>query len=106
MTIKEIRTFAKEKGFTLPIKATKEVLIHSIQRNEGNQACYAKQACNNNVCLWFKDCKRAFKNTSLLVVRFGQDLYLTTFVNINITNIFSSCNDILCCFTKNINIHI
>lgn len=62
MTIKEIRTFAKEKGFTLPIKATKEVLIHSIQRNEGNQACYAKQACNNNVCLWFKDCKRAFKN--------------------------------------------
>ena len=56
MTIKEIRTFAKEKGFTLPIKATKEVLIHSIQ------ACYAKQACNNNVCLWFKDCKRAFKN--------------------------------------------
>lgn len=57
MTIKEIRTFAEEKGFTLPIKATKEVLIHSI-----NQACYAKQACNNNVCLWFKDCKRAFKN--------------------------------------------
>lgn len=31
MTIKEIRTFAKEKGFTLPIKATKEVLIHSIK---------------------------------------------------------------------------
>ena len=31
MTIKEIRTFAEEKGFTLPIKATKEVLIHTIQ---------------------------------------------------------------------------
>lgn len=65
MIIKEIRKFANEKGIVLPKKATKEVLIHSIQRNEGNQACYAKQACNNNVCLWFKDCKRAFKNGSV-----------------------------------------
>ena len=50
MTIKEIRTFAKEKGFTLPIKATKEVLIHTIQSYEGNQACYATKVCDNYNC--------------------------------------------------------
>ena len=33
MIIKEIRKFANEKGIVLPKKATKEVLIQSIQRN-------------------------------------------------------------------------
>lgn len=64
MTIKEIRTFAKEKGFTLPIKATKEVLIHTIQSYEGNQACYATKVCDNYNCLWSKDCIKALKKKS------------------------------------------
>lgn len=41
MIIKEIRKFANEKGIVLPKKATKEVLIHTIQVAEGNNSCYA-----------------------------------------------------------------
>ena len=41
MIIKEIRKFADEKGIVLPKKATKEVLIHTIQVAEGNNSCYA-----------------------------------------------------------------
>ena len=62
MTIKGIRIFAKEKGFILPIKATKEVLIHNIQKYEENQACYATKVCDNYNCLWSKDCVKAIKN--------------------------------------------
>lgn len=53
MIIKEIRKFANEKGIVLPKKATKEVLIHTIQVAEGNNSCYAtKKNCYNHSCLW------------------------------------------------------
>lgn len=63
MIIKEIRKFANDKGITLPKRATKELLIHTIQNFEGNQTCYAKKNnCNNSLCLWHKDCGKAFKS--------------------------------------------
>ena len=43
MIIKEIRKFANEKGIVLPKKATKEVLIHTIQVAEGNNSCNKKK---------------------------------------------------------------
>lgn len=62
MIIKEIRKFANEKGIILPKKATKEILIHTIQIAEGNNSCYAKKNCYDNSCLWYKDCRKTFKN--------------------------------------------
>ena len=63
MIIKEIRKFANEKGIVLPKKATKEVLIHTIQVAEGNNSCYAtKKICYDHSCLWHKDCRKTFKN--------------------------------------------
>lgn len=62
MIVKEIRVFANEKGITLPKKSTKEELIHIIQAAEGNESCYANKDCNNNICLWYKDCRKAFKS--------------------------------------------
>lgn len=67
MTIKEIREFAITKGFILPKREKKAVLVRLIQYAEGNNACYAMQKCENNMCLWYKDCQKDYtkqvKNT-------------------------------------------
>ena len=61
MTIKEIRIFAETKGISLPKRAKKADLIHSIQRFEGNEACYGTKQCANTRCLWHQDCIKASK---------------------------------------------
>lgn len=60
MTIKEIRDFAATKGFSLPKREKKAVLVHLIQCAERNDACYATQKCENTLCLWHKDCQKEY----------------------------------------------
>lgn len=60
MRVDEIRHIAREHG----VKASglkKTDLIHEIQRQEGNAACYGtdhEQRCDQLGCLWRADCSR------------------------------------------------
>lgn len=60
-TVKFIKKYAKDKGFQLPKIGKKEIFIHSIQSQEGNNPCYGTQFCSNKECLWFKDCQKEYK---------------------------------------------
>lgn len=58
MKLQDIRAIAKH--FQLkPNGASKAELIHQIQRKEGNFDCYATASlgiCDQEACLWRKDC--------------------------------------------------
>ncbi len=61
MKIQAIRTIAKKIGMTVGRQGKIE-LIRSIQREEGNNACFATpyvSACNQINCLWLEDCLKA-----------------------------------------------
>ncbi len=58
MNMQEIRQIARAQGVK-PGKQTKERLIKTIQRAEGNFDCFATAfngICNQSGCLWRKDC--------------------------------------------------
>nr|UWD63228.1 MAG: HeH/LEM domain protein [Bacteriophage sp.] len=60
-TIKEIQSIAKDRAVELPKKIKKADMIHILQEQEGNSPCYATKKCNDDVCLWYKDCQKAIK---------------------------------------------
>lgn len=60
-TIKEIKNIAADRGVILPKKIKKPEMVHILQIQEGNNPCYAKQLCCNEMCLWIKDCQKEYK---------------------------------------------
>lgn len=63
MKMDDIKTIAKKMGLKIS-KLKKEQLIHLIQVEEGNFACYATAAvasCGQAACLWKDDCVKAAK---------------------------------------------
>jgi hypothetical protein len=58
MTLKKIKDLAKEKGIRVG-NMKKENIIRSIQRAEGNFACFGTAKigeCDQTNCLWREDC--------------------------------------------------
>ena len=57
MTVMQIKTIAKDLGIN-PGKMTKPNIIKKIQTKEGNFPCFktAINYCDQNKCLWQKDC--------------------------------------------------
>ena len=58
MNMQEIRQLARTQGLK-PGKQTKESLVKTIQRTEGNFDCFAtayQGVCSQTGCLWRKDC--------------------------------------------------
>lgn len=58
MNMKEIQTIAKNIGIK-SLKLKKVDLIHLIQKEEGNFDCFATASsgvCDQQQCLWRKDC--------------------------------------------------
>lgn len=63
MNLQEIRDFARSRGIT-PRNQKKMELIRSIQITEGNFDCFATAydgTCDQQDCLWRKDCFIAAK---------------------------------------------
>ena len=63
MNLQEIRDFARSRGLT-PRNLKKLELIRSIQLTEGNFDCFATAhdgTCDQQDCLWRKDCFVASK---------------------------------------------
>ncbi len=63
MNIKYIQSIAHSM-YLKPGKLKKTDLIHLIQKEEGNNVCYASSAvssCGQDICLWRTDCLKAFK---------------------------------------------
>lgn len=61
MNLQEIREIARIRGLK-PRNLNKRELIRSIQRNEGNFDCFATAfhgSCDQESCLWRKDCLNA-----------------------------------------------
>jgi len=57
MNIQEIRKIAKTWGVDVQVRRKKEDIIRDIQINEGYSPCFhTKDTCNENECLWKKDC--------------------------------------------------
>ena len=60
MKLQEIKEIAKKKGIKAG-KMSKVELIRTIQRAEGNNACFATsyvRDCNQINCLWREDCMK------------------------------------------------
>ena len=58
MKVNESKEIAKARGIATG-KMKKTDLIHTLQREEGNQACFLtgqKEACGQDHCLWRQDC--------------------------------------------------
>ena len=58
MNVQEIRDIAKQRGVK-PGKLAKVQLVKAIQKKEGNFECFATAIdgiCDQNGCLWRKDC--------------------------------------------------
>ena len=63
MNIKDIQSIARSMNLK-PGKLKKTDLIHLIQKEEGNNVCYASSvvsSCGQETCLWRTDCLKAFK---------------------------------------------
>ena len=63
MNLQEIRKIARTRGLK-PRNLNKRELIHCIQLNEGNFDCFATafdSNCDQQGCLWRKDCFSASK---------------------------------------------
>lgn len=63
MKVKDIQNMARAMGLK-PGKLNKTRLIHTIQKQEKNDECYATSAvnsCGQDDCLWRSDCLKAFK---------------------------------------------
>ena len=63
MNVKQIQRIAKSMGLKTA-KLTKASLIHLIQKEEGNYACYATffvSSCEQDNCLWRDDCVKSVK---------------------------------------------
>ena len=63
MNVQEIRELARTRGLR-PRNLNKRELIRSIQREEGNFDCFATAFdgnCDQEDCLWRKDCFSASK---------------------------------------------
>lgn len=63
MNLPEIREIARTRGLK-PRNLNKMELIRSIQLNEGNFDCFATAfggSCDQDGCLWRKDCFSASK---------------------------------------------
>lgn len=61
MKMQEIRGIARSMGVRLSFGGSKQQLIQSIQRAEGNGPCYGTAAdglCDQSGCLWREDCLR------------------------------------------------
>ena len=59
MQIRKIKEIAKRNGVD-PGRMSKTDLIRAIQRAEGNLDCFATtrvNECNQQNCLWLKDCR-------------------------------------------------
>ena len=62
MTLVEIRKIASSLGLKNFIRMRKADLIRKIQIAEGNSDCFGKiPTCQQNDCLWMKDCKKEVK---------------------------------------------
>ena len=60
MKVQEIREIAQKMGIPAG-KLKKADLIRAIQREEGNQECFAsgqQERCGQHQCLWTGDCKQ------------------------------------------------
>lgn len=58
MNIKEIKDIAKKNGINAG-KMKKDDIIRSIQRSEGNFACFGSatmRECSQMDCIWKEDC--------------------------------------------------
>lgn len=58
MKLDDIRTIARNKGIK-PGKLNKTQLVRNIQREEGNNDCFAttiSSSCGQTGCLWREDC--------------------------------------------------
>lgn len=65
MKLDQIRTIAKSHGIH-PGKLTKGALIHAIQTEEGNFACFStanRNECHQEACLWRADCTDSSRHT-------------------------------------------
>ena len=63
MNVKEIKTIATNFGIKTS-KLTKVGLINMIQKEEGNNECYATDSvssCGQDECLWRDDCVKTVK---------------------------------------------
>ncbi len=59
MNMTEIRTIAKDRGIKYG-KMNKTELIQTMQKQEGNPACFntgQEGNCGQDQCLWITDCK-------------------------------------------------
>lgn len=64
MNVTEIREIARDRGVK-PGKLNKVALVRQIQSAEGNFDCFGTAVngeCDQNQCLWRKDCFAAAKN--------------------------------------------
>lgn len=57
MKLKDVYAKAKEVGLKNTHKTNKTTIIKAIQIKEGNNPCFlSKNECDQNGCLWRKDC--------------------------------------------------
>lgn len=57
MKMQEIREIARTWGVDVKVNRKKEDIIRDIQIREGYSPCFrTKDTCNENDCLWKKDC--------------------------------------------------
>ena len=58
MTVKDVKTKAKEMGLQLGSKMKKTDMIRSIQVAEGNSPCFQTglTSCDQKNCCWRSDC--------------------------------------------------
>ena len=58
MTVREIRTLARQRGLKNYGRLKKADLIRALQVQEGNAPCFqAITACGEQGCLWRDDCQ-------------------------------------------------
>ncbi len=61
MNMNEIKAIARLRGLN-PGRLKKVDLVHTIQREEGNESCFLTgqaDACNQGQCLWREDCLKS-----------------------------------------------
>jgi hypothetical protein len=59
MKVEHVRAIAVQRGIK-PGKMKKSDLIRSIQKAEGNEACFdtgKSRQCGQQECLWMEDCR-------------------------------------------------
>ncbi len=63
MKVEKIREIARSKGIANTSRMKKAVLIHAIQKAEGNPQCFSTDphTCGQENCLWRQDCFEAVK---------------------------------------------